>query len=85
MERAFFGGRETLRSATAIGWHRVEAHRPLPIRRERDASAVGSPDGALIVTLERKLLDLRVASKVVEPEDATVIFHRFHHQLVSVG
>ena len=84
MERAFFGGRQPLRCATAIGWHPVEAHRPIPIRGERDALAVGRPDGAPIVTVECELLDLRVARQVIEPEDIAVVFCCLHDQLPSV-
>ena len=84
MGRAFVGGRQTVRSAAAIGWYPVEAHRPIPIRRECDALAVWSPDGALIVPLERELLDLSAASKVVDPQDIAVIFCCLNDQLPSL-
>ena len=85
MERPVFGGREPFWNTAAIGWHLVEAHRPIPIGGKREALAVWRPDGALIVAAECELLDLCVASKVVDPEDVAVIFHCLHDQLPSVG
>ena len=85
MKRAFFGGRETLRYATTIAWHLIHTHRPLSIRRERDALTVGSSHGSLVVALECEPLDLRVASEVVKPDDAAVILRCLHERVQAAG